>query len=232
MRIKKMYAKHRGFILPTALVVALIGGTIAAILLHMGNSILHHSNRQKSLYGDHVSVTDHIQAVKGSLVAYNNNNSDGDDGQRVILHSRDDEDEPINSISDLMLSDYCYDVNVSRWGMGNQKIRVNVYDIFYFYDKLSDSLRANLAADATLASDFPPPINTQAGASTSTSMDAESEVTTGDIPPGPTEGPPIPPWENFGAYLIRAELYEASTGHVVRRAEKAFFQVLSLDIAP
>jgi hypothetical protein len=179
--------------------VVAIGGTLAAYIFSMGSAFLHHASRQKTFYGDHVSVTDQIQLVKGRLVHYNNNNNDGPDGKRVILHSRADENAEITSLSDLMLSgaQYSFDVPVGSWGMGRQRIRVNVYDVYYFYDKLSLSLRSALATNSELVKAFPSPVNTQAGVSTNSSMESESETTVPDTGTGGS-GNPIPPWENFG----------------------------------
>ena len=221
------YNRRKGYALVMALVVIAIGAALSTFLISMGYAFLKQTTHQRTFYGNHISVTDWIQRVKGDLVSHNNSAGE-------VLHGRGLTNgfySPISSLSDLALQDdskYSFDVAVEPWGMGNQRIVINVYDISFYYDQLQSSITGN----PVVMRNFPSPVNVLAGSSSS-EMDSEGTAVAPDTT-DPSKSKGVIPWENFAAYVIRADLYDTALGRrrLVRRAEEAFFQVLSSDASP
>jgi hypothetical protein len=224
---------HKGFALVMALVIVVVGSVLSGILIHMGYSFLTSTRQQRNFYGDHLSVTDYIQEVKGLLIQANIDRGAGGGG---VWHGQglDDElDSEIRSVSDLLLNDarFSFDADVVSIGQERQKVRVNVFDVHYHERQLQDGLREDAAQMRIL----PAPINATGGRAASSINDTEGD---GKSPgKGTIEGSVggTYPWDRFGAYVVRVQLFNAGTaGRLtpVRTAEEAFYQILSPDTAP
>jgi hypothetical protein len=205
-----------------ALTVTVMGSLIALALITMGYSFLKSSARQRNFYGDHVSVTDYVQDVKGKLIAKNISDGQVQHGKGLSSSS-----SPIASIDNLVLDGYnSPDIPVGSWGLGKQKVSVTVYDAYYFYDQLDPALRNDSAQMAL----FPPPINALAAGSTGADAETEGE-SQGDSTIGTNSSPgTFYPWSSFGAYVVRVQLYNVDmlgATRLTRTAEEAFFQVLN-----
>jgi hypothetical protein len=215
-----------------ALVVVVVGSVLSAILIHMGYSFLTNTRQQRSFYGDHVTVTDYVQAVKGQLIAANLANPGG------VWHGQglnDELDSKIGSVSDLLLSDdprFSFDAEVGTIGQGSQRVRVNVFDVHYHENQLQSSLRS----DAEQMRILPAPINATGGRAASSTGDTEGDGKSSGK--GTIEGSVggTYPWNRFGAYVVRVQLFNVDSLNRVtlaRAAEEAFYQVLSPDaVAP
>jgi hypothetical protein len=213
-----------------ALVVVLVGSVMSGVLIHMGYSFLTSTRQQRDFYGDHVSVTDYVQAVKGQLIQANIERGS-------ILHGQGLDDElesEIDSIDDLLLEDlgdvkFSFEENVTSMGKVRQRVHVNVYDVHYNERQLQASLRS----DDVQMKLLPAPINATGSRAASSVIGSEG----GGKSPGRgtfEEGAGSSyPWDRFGAYVVRVQLFNVDAlGRTtpVRTAEEAFYQVLSRDI--
>jgi hypothetical protein len=211
-----------------ALVVLLVGVIMSAILIDMGYSFSTITRQQRNFYADHVAAADYVQAAKGWLIQDNINRGTVWHGQG--LSSRD---SPVSSVSDLLLDDphVSYDLDVAPHGVGRQRVVVNVFDVQYQLSHLGSALQNDYEQMRVL----PAPINAVGGSSTSAGEGMESQLggpTTGDIGTKEESGGRFYPWDRFGAYVVRVQLFNVSAGGSVltRTAEEAFFQLLSDDI--
>jgi hypothetical protein len=219
-------------------VVVLVAGVLAGVLIEMGYSFLAGTTQQRNFYGDHVSVADYVQAVKGRLIQANIDYG-------AVVHGRGlfSLGSEIDHVSDLVLDEGSFDLasfdaEVGSRGQGRQRVNVNVFDVHYHASQLQDSVRNDSAQMKIL----PAPINAIAGKSVSSSAPTPGESEGDALDPetgSKTEagfGDNVYPWERFGAYVIRVRLYNAAsvTNHwtLERTAEEAFYQVLSPDAAP
>jgi hypothetical protein len=127
-----------------------------------------------------------------------------------------------------------FEKNVGAIGQGRQRVRVNVFDVHYQENQLQNSLRN----DSEQMRILPAPINAITGKSKPTSTNqggAEGEAadrdkgTQNELASGEINYP----WDRFGAYVVRVELFNADELNrltLARTAEEAFYQVLSKDV--
>jgi hypothetical protein len=223
---------RKGFALPLALIIAIVGAILSGAIIQRGYSFFRSMGRQRSFYGDHVSVTDYVQAVKGQLIQANIERGASGDG---VWHGQGLNDElasEIHSVADLLLNDarFSFDVSLGSIGQGRQRVRVNVFDVHYQENQLQNSLRN----DPGQMSVLPAPINALMGKSTNSSSgqggaEGEAEDPTKGTQSEAASGELHYPWDRFGAYVVKVELFDVdglNQPTLKRTAEEAFFQVL------
>jgi hypothetical protein len=218
-----------------ALVVIAIGVVMSAIIFDMGFSFFSTTMNQESLYVDHVAATDYVEAAKGWLVKYNLESPTG------VMHAllRPSPDIPVTSLNDLMLDDpegtplekryLSFDREIAYNRGAVTKIAVNVFDVHYF----KENIAPNLLNDPVQMRFMPPPINAVGGtAIPSGGMASEGDATTPDVGVAEKAFSSFYPWDSYGAYVVRVQLYDVdkSGRRILKRVtDEAFFQVLSND---
>ncbi|MDR1048303.1 MAG: hypothetical protein LBL51_00990 [Synergistaceae bacterium] len=222
-----------------AVCIVLIGSLLAGILFSIGAEFSANTTRQREFYANHLTVTDHIQRIKGWILKTNITNE-------KAMHAGSyggDTTATVASLNDLMFTrdELSYDVTLAGGRYGRQRLTANVYDVYYYPSQLGTALTSDPAAMREL----PAPINGtrrsayfpgQTAAKPVSDMEREGESTTADKGKNDddtTTGHLLP--STFGAYVIRVKLFDIDrdgSEHFVRSAEEAFFQVISPDLAP
>jgi hypothetical protein len=131
-------------------------------------------------------------------------------------------------VSDLLVDHpkLSYDITVASHGVGAQKVLVNVFDVCY--SEVSPDLRGDFVQMRTL----PPPLTVLPGSTSGAggSIESERDATAPDLgAPDTGVGGSAFPWQQYGAYVVRVQLYNITPSgslHLVRTAEEAFSQVL------
>ena len=228
--------KRRGFALPMALVIVIVGTVLSALILDMGYSFLFSMQDQESVYMDHIIVSDYVEAAKGWLAQHNVENG-------FVQHAlrRPNPDIPVQSIFDLLLDDppdtpltdrlLSFDREaLYRKGNVERRVTVNVFDAHYYKEDLNPAL----LNDAEQMRLMPPPINVVA----SPTNTAGSFKDIGDGADA-TKGFSYDKensrysWSKYGAYVIRVQLYDVdkSGKRVLKRfVDEGFYQVLPPDL--
>jgi hypothetical protein len=204
---------------------------LSGLLIRMGYSFLTNTRQQRSFYGDHISVTDYVQAVKGQLIQENLNRGAAGDG---VWHGQGlgyELASEIHNVADLLLNDvkFSFDADVGSMGQGRQRVHVNVFDVHYQESQLRNSLRE----DPEQMRILPAPINAIAGTSIAAGGQGGIEGGAADPTKG-TQSEAVSeslhyPWDRFGAYVVRVQLFDVdglNQSTLKRTAEEAFFQVL------
>ena len=220
--------KGEGLIL--ALVIVLFTSALAALLFDMGLHFSSGVRRQQTLYTDHIRVKEQIQAIKGWIVQTNI-----DAGEIMPpRHYTNPLTTSIDRLAVLMFDEpeLSFDQNVTGLGVGEQRIVVNVFDLHYFITQLTSPL----VDDPEQMRLLPPPINIykDPGNPDYDPMESLGEAITQDTGPGGDERQNnYYPWDRYGAYLVRVQLYgrrnpDKTNAPLVltRTAEEAFFQIL------
>ena len=233
-RLAARLGMRDGFALPMALIIIIIGLVLSGLIFDIGHSFFSTVLNQESLYADHVAVSDYTEAAKGWLVKYNM-----DTGQVKHALLRPSPDMPVGSLNDLMLDDpagtpsdqrhLSFDREVPHRRGSSKRVTVNVFDVHYFKENLTQGLLEDTAQMRVL----PPPINTVASPTSSGS----GLVAIGDSVDSTKKhaddagGGPYP-WDKYGAYVVRVQLYDVDKNGnraLKRVVDEAFYQVLNND---
>ncbi|MDR1977283.1 MAG: hypothetical protein LBQ42_00960 [Synergistaceae bacterium] len=215
--------RRKGVALVLALAIILVSGVVVSFLFDMAFSFAWTSSLQQESYVNHATMLDAIETAKGFILQQNN-----DDNTLMHVPAVRSADE-IAAVSALrfVAPNLSYDVPV-RHGAGEQRLEMSVYDMCYEIDKLQPSL----TDDREQMRELPPPI---AMLSDPTAMVSIAEANVRDwgqknttATGGSGSGGRLP-LENYGAYLVRAKLYDVDPNggrKLVRTTESAFVQVL------
>ncbi|MDR3231691.1 MAG: hypothetical protein LBT65_09625 [Synergistaceae bacterium] len=222
-----IFRRRRGVALVLALLVILIGSSVAAMIYDTSFNFSLQGQLQKEIYVDHTTVLDTVQTVKGFIISTNSSDTKAmhtpnyvySDDASTISSVRALRLGPA-SIPDSPLSLSC-DIVVSN-GTGPQHLEVSVYDLCY---KTGD-LEASVRNDGDQMMELPPPFMMKG-----VTGGVGGVVSTGDtLVVGDLAAPLDDPageldMEKYGAYLIRVRLRDAGRRQI-RMAEEAFVQVL------
>lgn len=225
-----------GFILVTALVIIFIGAVLSVGILVLANSMFATDAVNRGDYEDQIDVTRFIEQAKGFIVA-----------QNIALVNRD---EPVlhgqgGTSNDYFVAYKLSDLQVCkpqavrdalsqdvplRAGMGfkgfQRRLRLQVFDANY---RVSDI-------------EFMPPPDMHPSLSPVSRIGGGSggldpyEVEGESVDPGvkPVSGDVIPAdyYRNYGAYIIRVEVFREGQSTPLRRTEEAFFQFVKKGATP
>ncbi len=200
--------RRSGFILITALIVILLGAVLSVGIFTLANSMYTTNLLNRHGYEDQIAVTGLIEQAKGFIVARNVELRSDD---KPVLHGRGaaaNDYFPIHTLNDLQV---CTPPDVGdvlsrevalradHRGVA-RRLRLQVYDANY---RVGD-------VRFTPTPDMPPSLypshvesNTSWGSGGTVSADY---------------------YRNYGAYLVRVELFRDGRSAPLRRTEMAFFQ--------
>lgn len=219
-----MSAARRGFILISALVIALVGGILIAALFTLSTSFHGIMLSQRQAYRDYIDINSYIEEAKGFIVARNKELAAAGNS---VLHGRgatSDDYYKINSINDLQVnspnnvaSHLSQDVPLSSPGDVSRRLTLKVYDANYRVQDI------NIPA-ANLTRDMPPSLFP---ANSMNRNGFELEGAAGGTPPPISDDITLPNvYKTFGAYLIRVELFWGNTQIPMQRVDVAFSQIV------
>jgi hypothetical protein len=236
--------KRRGWALPLALVIVIVGSMVVAFAFHATIQFRRTTEWQQEVYMEHTRVTDYVEEAKGRISAYNSATNEA-------LHVANIENDAvkIQSPQDLQITAVPggepdgLSLDMTLPG-GRQAVTMRVYDVAYSSEKLASSI-----PDAVLAQ-IPAPMLVFRKASMDTDLDIGNEgydgskETSGDSyffagsgGSGTTfEGQDVEitrrlSLKQLGSYLVKVELFDVDGGERRRRrlVEEAFFQISSPD---
>ena len=229
-----MNKSRRGAALAMALVVVLVGGVMIALIFNMVFRYAWFTPEERAGFVDHTTVLHFIQREKARIL--HENIERAKDGEAVIHATALIERQknlafphPADLVlADLVIGREVIDVS-NETGVGRDRVVVTVYDMFFdpswlnFTALSPDDLR-----------NLPPILNflgtTESGGLTSDGGGGGGALTPGaGTSDGDDEQGPDP--DTYGAYLIRAELFDRQN-NIVRMAEEAFVQIVSRDAEP
>jgi len=225
-----IFRRRKGVALMLALLVILIGSTVAAIIYDIAFTFSWQGLRQREIYVDHTTMLDAVQTIKGFIIHANSTDM-------KVMHTPNyvfsDDTSKIGSPSNLRfdpvrvpdspLSLNC-DVVVSN-GTGIQRLKISVYDLCY---KTSD-LEASLRSDGNQMRELPSPFMREGVTAGGGGMNSVGDaLVVGDLAPPLGDPGSALNLEKYGTYLIRVRLHDAEGGgrKLVRTVEEAFTQVL------
>ena len=220
---------HRGFIRPTALAIALLGAGLSLTIFSLAQYMQKTDERTRGAYSDQINVAGYIEEAKGFIVTENNRRSNdlGADGG-VVLHGRGADATTardyfyIRSMSDLQVCTPAHVADALSRDIpikGKRTVRLQVFDANY---------RVGNIRGFTPESNFPPSIipakqfkDGGGGSDWEQSGDADSTntQTEGDVKA-------LSYYKNFGAYLVRAEVFEEGKTKPLRRTEELFYMLI------
>ena len=235
-------SRRRGFVLLMALLVILLGVALTLGIFALSRSVYNLDITARSDYDDYIDVTSVIEEAKGFIVAENNRRSEDVEGARVVLHGKGGGDGKdyfkINSLEDLQVCTPATVVHIlsrdipispegrpTSYGSSPERfMRLQVFDANYRAEDVKFTPAPGLAG-------FPPSAMPPGGYSLST---LEQEGTSGashgeEYTKGgrggadPGEEPKFNVYEDFGAYLIRVDIFRAGREAPIRRIEEMFY---------
>jgi hypothetical protein len=215
--------RRKGTALIMALVVVLIGSILSVFLFDMTFSFAWAAQLQQRGYVDHTTVVDAIQTTKGLILQTNlSGDGSGSSALHVPAVLSKDEITDLNALRfDGALS---YDRTLGA-GVGYQRLEMSVYDMCYDVDQLQDSLRS----DPEQMKELPPPVKLPKLSFVAGGMSPEGDKNVGGTNEEHSGGNKNFPMTKYGAYLVRAKLFNIDKNGVkrlTRVAEEAFVQIL------
>lgn len=247
--IGKSCGRRRGFVLPTALIIVLVGAAISVAILSLAHYMHVTDIFSRGSYAIDIDARGLIEQTKGLIVAENIRRSDDLSPQGgTVLHGqgepvskdyftiRGTEDLRVVAAAPLTaLLSRDIPLPADRWGSDHVRtfIRLQVFDANYKPQDVK-----GFVPDA----DFPPSIMPAAEyASKSLQQWIESYSTensgassgSGNVGgSGPGGGGTVNDekrlsfYRNFGAYLIRADVFREGRARPVRRFEEMFYVMI------
>lgn len=199
--------RRSGFILVTALIIALLGAALSVGVFALAHSMHTTDIVNRRNYEDQIEIGRYIEQAKGFIVARNVELRSDD---KPVLHGRagtSNDYFPVNSLNDLQVCTPADVANVlsrdiplsADLGFA-RRLRLQVFDANY------------RPADVhfTPTADMPPSLYpSQAAASTGWGTGGTASEDH---------------YRHYGAYLVRVELFREGRSAPLRRTEMAFFQ--------
>lgn len=207
----------------TAMIVVLVGSLLVTAVFQVMISFHTAMQTGQMSYQDHLNVTDYIEGAKGWITQINQ----VDGRVRHPVGLLNNTTQVITNVNTLVFTDPALSVDET---LGKQRLVMRVFDSNYRARQIDSSLRNDPDAMRML----PPPLSLlEQAANNIASMNDVGHRTdpTGYIALDEQEVFAAF-FRNYGAYLIRVELFN-DDGHggevLARRAEEAFFQFISAD---
>jgi hypothetical protein len=234
--------KRRGMGLPTALVIVLVGAALITFAFTAASQFINLTAQQREAYVEHTRMTDVIEDVKGRISEYNYRK--GEALHRPTIDYDHPYDPNVSNDQDLLIPQIpalpassdgfpgsaAYslrrDISIPE---RQQLLTLKVYDVTYTAANIITPISADVLAQ------IPAPLVVLSSAD----LDAGYLMESGrDVDVSSfwkiNEETILNPvsWREFGAYLVRAELFDVSGGarQRIRLVDQAFFQVSSADM--
>ena len=216
--------RRSGFILITALVIILLGAALSVGVFALANSMLTTDVVNRKGYEEQTEVVRYIELAKGFIVTRNIELASRDE---PVLHGQGGASNDyfvVHRLSDLQVCKpqavgdvLSQDVLLSARG-GERRLRLQVFDANY---RVSD---IRFATTPEMPPSLSPLSRISGGGGDGDSyedegegMDPSRESVSGDVVP-------LDYYKNYGAYMIRVEVYREGQSTPLRRTEEAFFQ--------
>lgn len=217
--------RRSGFILITALVIILLGAALSVGVFALANSMLTTDVVNRKGYEEQTEVVRYIELAKGFIVTRNIELASRDE---PVLHGQGGASNDyfvVRRLDDLQVCKpqavgdvLSQDVLLSARG-GERRLRLQVFDANY---RVSD---IRFATTPEMPPSLSPLSRSSGGGGDGDSYEDEGEGTdssTGAPPFGDVV--PMDYYKNYGAYMIRVEVYREGQSTPLRRTEEAFFQ--------
>lgn len=217
-------ARHRGVGLIMALIVALIGTAVSAIIFEMSASFLNTSQLQKKTYEDGISAQSEIERAKGEIIFANKAQGYVLHGTRNTSANFEDETDKITSVAGLSI-----DVGERlNQPIENRIVDTKIFDASYKAARINTTLFP--AADYH---DLPPSFFIENNATggllntTTTSMEPHGAGGTG----GGSAGGLEELYKRYGVYMVQVKVFERNLtgnpkGKLIRKTEEVFVHLL------
>ena len=245
--VRRMNSR-RGAALILALLVVLAGGIIITATFSFVYGYSRLAQMDRGGYVDHTTLLTYVQRMKSAIVSENalawemrhvekvRKGHDGElrdtspPGEKLALAdvifggATDGQNPDGTSYNDGKWSSWQIDEAVTT-GIGSRRVTVEVYDLYFKFDWVRDDYRQHLR--------FPPIFEMSGvtgggaggGGTGTVGGESEGEATTADTG-GSIGGATTLPPERYGAYLIRAELFDGRRTNPIRTIEEVFVQWL------
>ena len=213
-----MNKSRKGVALIMALVVVVVGGALVAVTFDVIMRYAWFSPQEAVAFVDHTVMIDAIQAAKAHIVHTNNTSGAVMHAQGLRnLHDGWITPNPLLWLDGLFIYSADIPLGGGIGGGGRQRVTLAVYDMLFDPGWISP--------DALRTQDIPPIFNmvgeTMGGGMTPEGDPTDQSIYYDDRGMG---GEYLDP-ELYGAYLIRAQLYD-HRNVLIRTAEEAFVQIL------
>ena len=216
--------RRSGFILITALVIILVGAALSVGVFALANSMLTTDVVNRKGYEEQTEVVRYIELAKGFIVTRNIELASRDE---PVLHGRGGASNDyfvVRRLDDLQVcmpqavgDVLSQDVPLSARG-GERRLRLQVFDANY---RVSD---IRFATTPEMPPSLSPLSRISGGSGDGDSYEDEGEGTDPSRKSVSGDVVPMDYYKNYGAYMIRVEVYREGQDAPLRRTEEAFFQ--------
>lgn len=227
-RAKKRFSlrggRRSGFILITALVIILVGAALSVGVFALANSMLTTDVVNRKGYEEQTEVVRYIELAKGFIVTRNIELASRDE---PVLHGQGGASNDyfvVRRLDDLQVCKpqavgdvLSQDVLLSARG-GERRLRLQVFDANY---RVSD---IRFATTPEMPPSLSPLSRISGGSGDGDSYEDEGEGTDPSRKSVSGDVVPMDYYKNYGAYMIRVEVYREGQSTPLRRTEEAFFQ--------
>ena len=216
--------RRSGFILITALVIILVGAALSVGVFALANSMLTTDVVNRKGYEEQTEVVRYIELAKGFIVTRNIELASRDE---PVLHGQGGASNDyfvVRRLDDLQVCKpqavgdvLSQDVLLSARG-GERRLRLQVFDANY---RVSD---IRFATTPEMPPSLSPLSRISGGSGDGDSYEDEGEGTDPSRKSVSGDVVPMDYYKNYGAYMIRVEVYREGQSTPLRRTEEAFFQ--------
>lgn len=216
--------RRSGFILITALVIILLGAALSVGVFALANSMLTTDVVNRKGYEEQTEVVRYIELAKGFIVTRNIELVSRDE---PVLHGQGGASNDyfvVRRLDDLQVCKpqavgdvLSQDVLLSARG-GERRLRLQVFDANY---RVSD---IRFATTPEMPPSLSPLSRISGGSGDGDSYEDEGEGTDPSRKSVSGDVVPMDYYKNYGAYMIRVEVYREGQSTPLRRTEEAFFQ--------
>ena len=216
--------RRSGFILITALVIILLGAALSVGVFALANSMLTTDVVNRKGYEEQTEVVRYIELAKGFIVTRNIELASRDE---PVLHGQGGASNDyfvVRRLDDLQVCKpqavgdvLSQDVLLSARG-GERRLRLQVFDANY---RVSD---IRFATTPEMPPSLSPLSRISGGSGDGDSYEDEGEGTDPSRKSVSGDVVPMDYYKNYGAYMIRVEVYREGQDAPLRRTEEAFFQ--------
>jgi len=208
----------------TALVIILLGAALSVGVFALANSMLTTDVVNRKGYEEQTEVVRYIELAKGFIVTRNIELASRDE---PVLHGQGGASNDyfvVRRLDDLQVCKpqavgdvLSQDVLLSARG-GERRLRLQVFDANY---RVSD---IRFATTPEMPPSLSPLSRISGGSGDGDSYEDEGEGTDPSRKSVSGDVVPMDYYKNYGAYMIRVEVYREGQSTPLRRTEEAFFQ--------
>ena len=216
--------RRSGFILITALVIILLGAALSVGVFALANSMLTTDVVNRKGYEEQTEVVRYIELAKGFIVSRNIELASRDE---PVLHGQGGASNDyfvVRRLDDLQVCKpqavgdvLSQDVPLNARG-GGRRLRLQVFDANYRVNDI------RFATTPEMPPSLSPLSRIGGGSGDGDSYEDEGEGTDPSKKSVSGDVVPLDYYKNYGAYMIRVEVYREGQSTPLRRTEEAFFQ--------